>query len=92
MALKIKLIKSFAGAPDTQLRTIAGLGLRKFGQERILQDTPSIRGMVFKVKHLVSQEVVDAARGAAVVFREIGPVELKGVGGAMHLHAASLSG
>ena len=38
---------------------------------------------------LVSQEVVDASGGAAVAFREIGPVELKGVSGAMHLHAAS---
>ena len=40
---------------------------------------------------LVSQEVVDAADGSAVAFREIGPVELKGVGGAMRLHAASAS-
>jgi large subunit ribosomal protein L30 len=58
MGLKVKLVKSFAGAPDTQLRTIAGLGLKKLGQERLLEDTPAIRGMVFKVKHLVSQEVV----------------------------------
>jgi adenylate cyclase len=41
---------------------------------------------------LVSQEVVDASGGAAVVFREIGPVELKGVGGAVRLHAASRAG
>ena len=58
MALKIKLIKSYSGAPETQLRTIAGLGLKKFNQERILKDTPEIRGMIFKVKHLVSHEVV----------------------------------
>ena len=38
---------------------------------------------------LVSQEVVDASGDAGVVFREIGPVELKGVSAAMHLHAAS---
>ncbi len=59
MALKVTVIKSFAGAPDTQLRTILGLGLRKMGQARILPDTPAIRGMVFKVKHLVSQQVTD---------------------------------
>ncbi len=41
---------------------------------------------------LVSQEVVDAAGGAEVVFREIGPVELKGVTGAVRLHAASRPG
>jgi len=37
---------------------------------------------------LVSQEVVDAASGAEVEFREIGPIELKGVAGALRLHAA----
>jgi large subunit ribosomal protein L30 len=58
MGLRIKLTKSFAGASDTQLRTIAGLGLKKFGQERLLKDTPAVRGMIFKVRHLVSQEVV----------------------------------
>jgi adenylate cyclase len=38
---------------------------------------------------LVSQEVVDASGAAAVAFRQIGPVELKGVTGAMHLLTAS---
>jgi adenylate cyclase len=38
---------------------------------------------------LVSQEVVEASSGTDVAFREIGPVELKGVADAMHLHAAS---
>jgi adenylate cyclase len=37
---------------------------------------------------LVSQEVVDASEGAGVSFREIGPVELKGVSGVVRLHAA----
>ena len=41
---------------------------------------------------LVSQEVVDASAGAEVAFRAIGPVELKSVSGAMHLHAASRGG
>jgi len=41
---------------------------------------------------LVSQAVVEAAAGADVTFRAIGPVELKGVSGAMQLHAASLAG
>ena len=38
---------------------------------------------------IVSQAVVDASAGAAVVFNDVGPVELKGVSGAMRLHAAS---
>lgn len=41
---------------------------------------------------LVSQEVVDASGEAEVGFREIGPVELKGVSGAMLLHAAQRPG
>jgi adenylate cyclase len=41
---------------------------------------------------LVSQEVVDASGGAGVAFREIGPVELKGMGGVVRLHAASRPG
>jgi large subunit ribosomal protein L30 len=60
MALKIKLTKSYAGASEDQLATIRGLGLKKFGDERLLQDTPAIRGMAKKVRHLVSSEVVEA--------------------------------
>ena len=41
---------------------------------------------------LVSQAVVDASGGAAVAFREIGPVELKGVAGSVRLHAAAQLG
>ena len=58
MALKVTLIRSPAGASETQLRTLTGLGLVKFGQEKLLKDTPEIKGMIFKVKHLVSHEVV----------------------------------
>ena len=41
---------------------------------------------------LVSQEVVDAAAGAPVMFTPIGPVELKGVSGALQLHRVARSG
>ena len=58
MGLKVKLVKSVAGSSVIQKATVAGLGLRKFGQERILADTPEIRGMVFQVKHLVHSEQV----------------------------------
>ena len=37
---------------------------------------------------LVTQEVVEAADGAPVSFEEIGPVELKGIKGALRLHTA----
>lgn len=58
MALKVKLTKSKAGASETQLKTLTGLGLWRFGQERLLPDTDSVRGMVFKVQHLVTAEKV----------------------------------
>lgn len=59
MGLKVKLVKSLEGSNEGQRATVYGLGLYKFGSEKVLEDTPSIRGMVFKVKHLVSSEVVD---------------------------------
>ena len=58
MALKVKLVKSFSGSSKEMVDTIKGLGLKKFGDERLLKDTPSNRGLVFKVKHLVTSETV----------------------------------
>ena len=40
-----------------QRATLAGLGLNKIGRTRVLEDPPSIRGMIAKVAHMV--EVVD---------------------------------
>jgi large subunit ribosomal protein L30 len=54
MGIKIKLVKSHSGASERQVATIRGLGLEKFGSERILKDTPQVRGMLNKVKHLVT--------------------------------------
>jgi adenylate cyclase len=41
---------------------------------------------------LVSQEVVDAAKGTPVTFTDVGPVELKGVSGTIHVHSARRAG
>jgi large subunit ribosomal protein L30 len=59
MALKVKLVRSVASRPQDQKDTVRGLGLKRLQQERLLQDTPAIRGMVAKVSHLVTMEVVD---------------------------------
>ena len=45
--------KSPIGRKSYQRQTLIGLGLNKIGRSRELEDTPSIRGMVNKVKHLV---------------------------------------
>lgn len=58
MGLKIKLIKSPSSASAKQVATVKGLGVWKFGSERLLKDTPAIRGMLDRVQHLVSFEVV----------------------------------
>jgi large subunit ribosomal protein L30 len=51
--LIVKKIASAIGRKKDQEKTLIGLGLKKIGQERNLEDTPSIRGMITKVSHLV---------------------------------------
>ena len=60
--LKVKLVRSAIGCPPDQRATLKGLGLSRINQERELQDSPSVRGMVFKVKHLVSVDPPEAAQ------------------------------
>jgi large subunit ribosomal protein L30 len=56
MALRVKLVRGLSGHPEDHRATVRGLGLTKVGRERILQDTPAIRGMVGKVAYLLSVE------------------------------------
>ena len=52
---KIKVTQT--GSPiarhHSQRETLIGLGLNKLGRSRVLEDTPAVRGMVNKVRHLV---------------------------------------
>ena len=45
--------KSPIGRQSYQRKTLIGLGLNKIGRSKKLEDTPSVRGMIGKVKHLV---------------------------------------
>jgi large subunit ribosomal protein L30 len=54
--LKITYAKSAIGYSEDQKETIRSLGLRKLNSEVIQEDSPAIRGMVFKVRHLVRVE------------------------------------
>ncbi|MDG1437016.1 MAG: 50S ribosomal protein L30 [Rickettsiaceae bacterium] len=56
--IKVTQTVSCIGRPDVQRQTLLGLGLRKIGNSRVLEDTPSIRGMVKKVGHLIRIETV----------------------------------
>ncbi len=51
--IKIKQVKSRIGAPADQKRTLDALGLRKMNRVVEHEETPSILGMIEKVKHLV---------------------------------------
>jgi large subunit ribosomal protein L30 len=55
--LKVKWVVSFISCTDDMRDTIRGLGLRRLHQVVEREDTPSIRGMLHKVRHLV--EVVE---------------------------------
>ena len=52
--IKVKQIKSRIGADKSQKSTLLSLGLRKISQTVEIEDTPSNRGMIRKVHHLVT--------------------------------------
>ncbi len=54
--VRVTQIRSAIGRMDDQRQTLIGLGLNKIGRCRELEDTPSVRGMIEKVKHLIRVE------------------------------------
>jgi large subunit ribosomal protein L30 len=58
--LKVTQTGSPIRRPADQRATLIGLGLNKMHRSKVLEDTPSIRGMINKVQHMVSVEEVDA--------------------------------
>ncbi len=52
-ALKVKLFRSPIGTQPKHRLCVQGLGLRKVGQVRELEDTPAVRGMINKVSYMV---------------------------------------
>lgn len=55
--IKIKLVKSPIGKPETHKKTIEALGFKKIGQVVEKNDTPQIRGMIHQVDYMV--EILD---------------------------------
>ncbi len=51
--VKVKWVRSFIGCPRAMRETIRGLGFRRMQQVVEREDTPSVRGMIDKVRHLV---------------------------------------
>jgi len=54
--IRVTQVRSPIGRPSDQRATLKGLGLNKMHRSRELEDTPAVRGMVNKVKHLVRLE------------------------------------
>ena len=54
--LKITWVKSFIGRPETQRRIIRSLGLHRLHHSVVHADTPTIRGMINKVSHMLTVE------------------------------------
>lgn len=64
--LKVTLNHSTIGCSARQRENIRGLGLRKIGQSRTLENTPAVRGMVKKVLHLVTVEEIQTTPSEGV--------------------------
>ncbi|MBW1641262.1 MAG: 50S ribosomal protein L30 [Deltaproteobacteria bacterium] len=54
--VKVTLVKSMIGRPEKHRKVLLGMGLTKVNRTVELEDTPSIRGMIHKVSHLVAAE------------------------------------
>ena len=54
--ITVRQVGSPIGRPKDQRATLIGLGLNKMNRTRVLEDTPSVRGMINKVHHLVRVE------------------------------------
>ena len=58
MRLRITQVRSVIGRPRPQRATIRSLGLKRMHQVVEVEDRPEIRGMLFKVSHLIKVEEV----------------------------------
>jgi len=54
--LTVKQVSSPIGRKDYQRKCLIGLGLNKIGRTKLLENTPSVRGLINKVSHLVEVE------------------------------------
>jgi large subunit ribosomal protein L30 len=58
-SLKVTQTKSVIGSKEGHKRTVRALGLKRIRDEKVHEDTPQVRGMIRKVRHLVKAEEVE---------------------------------
>ena len=57
--LRVRQVRSVIGSKQDHKRTVRALGLKRIQDSRVHEDTPQIRGMLHKVRHLVQVEEVE---------------------------------
>jgi large subunit ribosomal protein L30 len=57
--LKITQVRSAIDRPEPQKRTIRALGIKRQRRPVVHNDTPQIRGMIYKVRHLLDVQEID---------------------------------
>jgi large subunit ribosomal protein L30 len=57
--LKVTLVRSSIGFEKSQKETVRSLGLRRMNHTVTLADNPQIRGMIYKVRHLLTVEEIE---------------------------------
>jgi large subunit ribosomal protein L30 len=57
-SIKVTQVKSVIGSKGNHKQTVRALGLKRIRDSRVHEDTPQIRGMIHKVRHLVRVEEV----------------------------------
>ncbi|MDS1030436.1 50S ribosomal protein L30 [Bacillota bacterium LX-D] len=58
--LKITLVRSLIGRPETQRKTVKALGLGKLNSVVVQNDTPDIQGKIAQVAHMLKVEEIEA--------------------------------
>lgn len=79
--LRIKLVKSTIGNNKRNRATVAALGLRKMHQSVDHKDTPSIRGMIHHVKHMLVVTEIKESEGRLNTYK-LKPAAIKSSNGA----------
>ena len=69
--VKVRLVKSPHGRLRKHRACIQGLGLRRIGSSRVLEDTPAVRGMIRKIDYLLEVEPSAGAANSAVDADEL---------------------
>ena len=73
MKLQLTLVKSPVSSKPNHIKIVKALGLHKIRSTKVFEDTPSIRGMIFKVNHLVSVVEISDSGGFTMKLNELKP-------------------